>query len=99
MADQPGDRLLAPPPETGEEVAAYFHTGGTTGAPKLAAHTHRGQLVAAYGCAALLDLGPDDVVTGTLPMFHVAGTILMGISTFLSGSSCCCCRRQACATR
>jgi fatty-acyl-CoA synthase len=86
MADQPGDRLLAPPPETGEEVAAYFHTGGTTGAPKLAAHTHRGQLVAAYGCAALLDLGPDDVVTGTLPMFHVAGTILMGISTFLSGS-------------
>ena len=54
--------------------------------PKLAAHTHRGQLVAAYGCAALLDLGPDDVVTGTLPMFHVAGTILMGVSTFLSGA-------------
>ncbi|MDQ3457448.1 MAG: AMP-binding protein [Actinomycetota bacterium] len=54
--------------------------------PKLAAHTHRGQLVAAYGCAALLDLGPDDVVTGTLPMFHAAGTILMGVSTFLSGA-------------
>jgi fatty-acyl-CoA synthase len=86
IADQPDDRLLAPPPETGDEIAAYFHTGGTTGAPKLAAHTHRGQLVAAYGCAALLDLGPDDVVTGTLPMFHVAGTILMGVSTFLSGS-------------
>ena len=86
IADQPGDRLLAPPPETGDEVAAYFHTGGTTGVPKLAAHTHRGQLVAAYGGAALLDLGPDDVVTGTLPMFHVAGTILLGISAFLSGS-------------
>ncbi|CAN5461537.1 acyl-CoA synthetase [soil metagenome] len=86
LAEQPGDRLLAPPPQTGDEVAAYFHTGGTTGVPKLAAHTHRGQLVAAYGCAAMLDLGPDDVVTGTLPMFHVAGTILMGISTFLSGS-------------
>ncbi len=86
IADQPGDRLLAPPPETGDEVAAYFHTGGTTGVPKLAAHTHRGQLVAAYGCAALLDLGPDDVVTGTLPMFHVGGTILLGVSTFLSGT-------------
>jgi len=86
IADQPGDRLLAPPPDSGDEVAAYFHTGGTTGVPKLAAHTHRGQLVAAYGCAALLDLGPDDVVTGTLPMFHVAGTILMGVSTFLSGA-------------
>jgi fatty-acyl-CoA synthase len=86
LAGQPDDRLLAPPPATGDEVAAYFHTGGTTGAPKLAAHTHRGQLVAAYGGAALLDLGPDDVVTGTLPMFHVAGTILLGVSTFLSGS-------------
>ena len=86
IADQPGDRLLAPPPDSGDEVTAYFHTGGTTGVPKLAAHTHRGQLVAAYGCAALLDLGPDDVVTGTLPMFHVAGTILMGVSTFLSGA-------------
>ena len=99
IADQPGDRLLAPPPETGDEVAAYFHTGGTTGSPKLAGHTHRGQLVAAYGCAALLDLDPDDVVTGTLPMFHVAGTILMGVSAFLSGSSCCSSHRTGCATR
>ena len=33
-----------------------------------------------------MNLGPDDVVTGTLPMFHVAGTILLGISTFLAGS-------------
>ena len=86
IAGQPGDRLLAPPPETGEEIAAYFHTGGTTGVPKLAAHTHRGQLVAAYGMAALLDAGPDDVVTGTLPMFHVAGTILLGLGTFLGGA-------------
>ena len=85
-ADQPGDRLLTPPPDTGDEVAAYFHTGGTTGVPKLAAHTHRGQLVAAYGCAALLDFGPDDVVTGTLPMFHVGGAIILGVSIFLSGA-------------
>ena len=52
----------------------------------MAAHTHNGQLAAAYGCAALMSLNSEDVLTGTLPMFHVAGTILMGISTFLAGA-------------
>ena len=86
VVDQPADRLTFGTPGSGDDVAAYFHTGGTTGVPKLAAHSHDGQLTAAFGCAALMNLGPDDVVTGTLPMFHVAGTILLGISTFLSGS-------------
>ena len=82
----PADSLVFGEPGRGEDVAAYFHTGGTTGVPKLAAHTHIGQLTSAFGCAAMMNLGPDDVVTGTLPMFHVAGTILMGISTFLAGA-------------
>ena len=86
VGDQPADRLIFDTPGSGDDVAAYFHTGGTTGVPKLAAHSHDGQLAAAFGCAALMNLGPDDVVTGTLPMFHVAGTILLGISTFLAGS-------------
>jgi fatty-acyl-CoA synthase len=86
VVDQPADRLIFDTPGSGDDVAAYFHTGGTTGVPKLAAHSHDGQLTAAFGCAALMNLGPDDVVTGTLPMFHVAGTILLGISTFLTGS-------------
>jgi fatty-acyl-CoA synthase len=86
LRDQPADRLVFDSPGRGDDVAAYFHTGGTTGVPKLAAHSHNGQLTAAFGCAALMNLGPDDVVTGTLPMFHVAGTILLGISTFLAGS-------------
>lgn len=86
VTEQPADRLTFDSPVSGADVAAYFHTGGTTGVPKLAAHSHNGQLTAAYGCAALMNLGPDDIVTGTLPMFHVAGTILLGISTFLTGS-------------
>jgi fatty-acyl-CoA synthase len=84
--EQPADRLIFNSPGRGDDVAAYFHTGGTTGVPKLAAHTHSGQLTAAYGCAALMNLTPDDIVTGTLPMFHVAGTILLGIGTFLAGT-------------
>ena len=86
LPGQPADRLIFDRVGHGDDVAAYFHTGGTTGVPKLAAHTHNGQLAAAFGCAALMNLGPDDVVTGTLPMFHVAGTILLGISTFLARS-------------
>jgi|TARA_R110002110_G_scaffold281407_1_gene496006 fatty-acyl-CoA synthase len=86
IGDQPADRLIFNSRGHGDDVAAYFHTGGTTGVPKLAAHSHNGQLTAAFGCAAMMNLGPDDVLTGTSPMFHVAGTILMGISTFLAGS-------------
>lgn len=85
IAKQPADRLSFQP-SGGDEIAAYFHTGGTTGVPKLAAHTHKGQLTSAYGCVALMNLSPNDVVTGALPMFHVAGTILLGLGTFLSRS-------------
>ena len=86
VSDQPGDRLSFRSMGGGDDVAAYFHTGGTTGRPKLAAHRHSGQLTAAFGCAALMNLGPDDVVVGALPMFHVAGTILLGMSIFLCGA-------------
>ena len=86
IGDQPADRLVFDSRGHGDDVAAYFHTGGTTGVPKLAAHSHNGQLTAGFGSAALMNLGPDDVLTGTSPMFHVAGTILLGISMFLAGS-------------
>ena len=81
---QPDDRLIFGEPGRGDEVAAYFHTGGTTGVPKLLAHTHSGQLAAALGGAALTNLSADDVVTATLPMFHVAGTIYVGLSCFMA---------------
>ena len=42
---QPSDRLIFDRPISGTEIASYFHTGGTTGAPKLAQHTHRRQVL------------------------------------------------------
>lgn len=71
----------------GDDVAAYFHTGGTTGRPKLVAHTHRNQLVAAFGGATLLEFSETDVMTHGLPLFHVAGTIICGISAFMAAVS------------
>ncbi len=82
---QPNDHLIFGEPRGGDDVAAYFHTGGTTGVPKLVAHTHRGQLVAAFGGASMCGYTVDDVLTATLPLFHVAGTIVAGLSAFMAG--------------
>ncbi|HJV63471.1 MAG TPA: AMP-binding protein, partial [Albitalea sp.] len=82
---QPDDRLLFGDPGRDDEVAAYFHTGGTTGTPKLVAHTHRSQLVAALGGAVLGDMRSTDTLTATLPLFHVGGTVFCALSAFMAG--------------
>ncbi len=69
-----------------DDIAAYFHTGGTTDAPKLVANTHRNQIVAAFGTAALLHLSEQDRITNGLPLFHVAGTLTCSLAPFLVGS-------------
>lgn len=84
---QSGDALKTKTVRRDDDVAAYFHTGGTTGAPKLVAHTHRNQLVAAFGGAVLLDYRETDVLTCGLPLFHVAGTIVCGLSMFMAGGN------------
>lgn len=86
MAAQPDDHLAFGDARSGDDLAAYFHTGGTTGVPKLVAHTHRSQLVAAFGGAVMCGYTPDDVLTATFPLFHVAGTIVAGLSGFMAGT-------------
>jgi fatty-acyl-CoA synthase len=83
---QPDDRLVFGEAGRDDDVAAYFHTGGTTGTPKLVAHTHRGQLVAALGGALMGGAWANDTSTGTLPLFHVGGTISGSLSVFMAGA-------------
>ncbi len=83
---QPDDHLIFGEARGGDDVAAYFHTGGTTGVPKLVAHTHRSQLVAAFGGATMCGYTSSDVLTATFPLFHVAGTIVAGLSVFMAGA-------------
>lgn len=74
-------------PERSESgLVALFHTGGTTGAPKLAQHTHSNQLHAAWSAAQMYAMKPGDVIINGFPMFHVAGAFVYGLSTLLSGA-------------
>jgi len=80
-ADAP--ELAAPDPH---RLAALFHTGGTTGAPKLAQHTHANQLHSAWGAAQMYAMREADVILNGFPLFHVAGAFVYGLSALLSGA-------------
>ncbi|QNA85444.1 AMP-binding protein [Sphingomonas sp. So64.6b] len=77
---------FSPAPVDHDRVIAAFHTGGTTGAPKLALHRERNQVAAALGFAQRAGIHAGDTVLNPLPLFHVAGSICVGLSTILSGA-------------
>jgi fatty-acyl-CoA synthase len=81
-----GHALAFEPPSAPQRIAALFHTGGTTGLPKLAQHTHANQLHAAWGAARLYDASERDVIVNGFPLFHVAGAFVYGLSMLLSGA-------------
>lgn len=67
------------------ELAALFHTGGTTGTPKLAAHTHGNEVADAWMVAVSADLDDDAVVFAALPLFHVNALIVTLLAPLLRG--------------
>ena len=84
-AEQIDNHLLSPGPDDAQAPAALFHTGGTTGAPKLARHTQGNQLHAAWGAVQMFGSTAQDVMLNGFPLFHVAGSFVYGLSTLLSG--------------
>lgn len=55
------------------DIAAYIHTGGTTGTPKLARITHDNFLYGAWAQSNLWAFDENDVILSALPLFHVSG--------------------------
>ena len=84
MTRQPGGRLTFA--ETGtDRVAAYFHTGGTTGAPKVAQHKFSGMLYNGWlGQELMFD--ETDVLICPLPLFHCFACYPILMSTIQAGA-------------
>ena len=83
----PGDRFTFARRPQRDDIAALFHTGGTTGAPKLAQHTHGNQLHASWSAAQMDAMDERDVILNGFPLFHVAGSFVYGLSALLSGAT------------
>lgn len=66
-------------------VCALFHTGGTTGRPKLVQLTHGNQIHAAFGFAQVFGYDEHDTVINGFPFFHVGGTMTVGLSVLAAG--------------
>ena len=86
IAGQPSGHLAGADLPKAEDLAAFVHTGGTTGAPKVAAHTHANQLACARGIAECAGLTPGEAMLGGLPLFHVNALIVTGIAPMFSGA-------------
>jgi fatty-acyl-CoA synthase len=85
MQPEATDRLVSGRVIRPEDIAAYFHTGGSTGAPKIARHTHANQVFAAAALAEAWDFTPRTRIVNGLPLFHVAGSLLIGLSPLAAG--------------
>ena len=79
------DALDFSPAEDRHTVCALFHTGGTTGRPKLARLTHGNQIHAAFGFAQVCGYDETDIIIDGFPLFHVGGTITAGLSVLAAG--------------
>ncbi len=70
-----------------DEVCSLFHTGGTTGTPKLARHSHYNEISSSVMTGLSMDLSSEDIGFCGLPMFHVNGPILTGLTCFMEGTT------------
>ncbi|THD81549.1 acyl-CoA synthetase [Aliigemmobacter aestuarii] len=70
---------------TTDRVAAYFHTGGTTGMPKVAQHKVSGMVYNGWLGQRLL-FTEQDVVICPLPLFHVFAAYPILMSMIASGA-------------
>ena len=87
IAAQPGDRLLSTRELHQDDICTYMHTGGTTGAPKLARHSHLGQLLQCAGLDFLLGAQNPSISLLGVPMFHVGGTIASSLYSLSRGGT------------
>ncbi|MBU1902836.1 MAG: acyl-CoA synthetase [Proteobacteria bacterium] len=69
-----------------DDIASMYHTGGTTGTPKLAPHTHFNESAMAFMVASATELKTGETAMCGLPLFHVNGTTVTGSFPFSIGA-------------
>jgi len=85
MDGKSGGALDFEPTSDRDTICALFHTGGTTGRPKLVQLTHGNQIHAAFGFAQVFGYDEYDIVINGFPFFHVGGTMTVGLSVLAAG--------------
>lgn len=84
LAKYPSDHLTFED-STSDRVAAFFHTGGTTGMPKVAQHKYSGMIYNGWlGSRLLFD--ETDSIMCPLPVFHVFASQVIIQSQLASGA-------------
>ena len=83
----PGDALTSGRVFSPDDTASLFHTGGTTGAPKLARHLHCNQVFWSWASKYLTGFGTEELRMVGVPMFHVAGAVVGGFAPLARGAS------------
>jgi fatty-acyl-CoA synthase len=85
ITPQPADHLVSGRQVASTDTAAYFHTGGTTGTPKLVRHSHANQVYQAWAINLLLKARPGDKLLFGMPLFHVGGSLTQALATLSAG--------------
>lgn len=86
LAQCPDDHLESGRIIDPDDIASYFHTGGTTGTPKLAPHSHGNEVAMAEIMGLNADYDGEDVLLCGLPLFHVNGVMVTGLAPFMRGA-------------
>ena len=68
-----------------DDDATYFHTGGTTGVPKLAVQSHKNHVVTARSRSKYSGLEAGEAIINGLPLFHIGGSTLNSLGMFAGG--------------
>ena len=85
IATQSDEKLVQSSQPKGDDIAMYFHTGGTTGRPKIAKLTHANISFVVQVYAGFNTYHGKSAVLNALPLFHVFGVIAASLSMFIVG--------------
>ncbi len=80
-----GNACLPGPAPAAHDVASYLHTGGTTGAPKLAARTHSNEVSNAWMIASVEVVEEGGVYLSALPLFHTNALVVSTLAPLFRG--------------